>query len=69
MENIRVFYLKTFQFLEMKFPIYLYRSALVMAQQRFKSACTFAFWIANDAKLLQADNEDSNQTALMDRLT
>ena len=27
-----------------------------------------AFWIANDAKFLQTDNEDSNQTARMRRL-
>ena len=27
-----------------------------------------AFWINNDAKLLHADNEDSNQTARMRRL-
>ena len=30
MKNIRVFYLKRIQFLEMKFPIYLNRRVLVM---------------------------------------
>ena len=36
MKNIRVFYLKNFQFLEMKFPIYLNRRVLVMINTDFK---------------------------------
>ena len=48
------------------------------AQRRFRSACAFAqsdqnlpwgaFWIATDTKFLNADNEDSDQTARMRRL-
>ena len=40
------------------------------AQRRFRLACTFmqsslgAFWIANDAKFLHADNENSEKSSL-----
>ena len=54
MKNIRVFYLKIFRFLEVKFSIYLNRRVFVMisepkrqktySKRKFRSAC--AFWIA-----------------------
>ena len=41
MKNIRVFYLKKIEFLEMKFPIYLNRRVLVMYRHVFMMQNTY----------------------------